>query len=60
LDKVDGVTRFTRFDVEANLEIPAGTSETKAEKLLHKAEHSCLITNSLNGECALKLSVRIR
>lgn len=57
LDKADGVTRFTRFDVEARLRIPQGVSVVKAEKLLHKAEHSCLITNSLNGECALKLSV---
>lgn len=60
LDKFEGVARFTRFDVEAKLEIPDGTSVAKAEKLLHKAEHSCLITNSLSGECALKLSISVR
>ena len=57
LDKVDGVTRFTHFDIAARLEVPEGISVSKAEKLLHKAEHSCLITNSLNGECTLTLSV---
>ena len=59
LDKVDGVTRFIRFDVEARLEVPEGTSASKAEKLLHRAERSCLITNSLSGECTLKLSISI-
>ena len=59
LDKVDGVTRFTRYDIEAMLKIPEGASAVKAEKLLHKAEQSCLITNSLNGERSLTLSVSI-
>jgi organic hydroperoxide reductase OsmC/OhrA len=60
LDKADNRTRFTRFDIEARLEIPEGTSAAKAEKLLHKAEHSCLITNSLNGESHVSLSVNTR
>ena len=51
------MTRFTRFDVEAKLEIPDGVSVSKADKLLHTAERACLITNSLNAECNLSTTV---
>lgn len=50
LDRVDGVTRFTRFDLAVRLAVPAGTDREKAEKLLHKSEAVCLITASLNTE----------
>lgn len=58
LDKVDGITRFTAFEVDALLEIPAGTDLDKARRLLEKAEHVCLITNSLTGERRLRAEVR--
>lgn len=50
LDRVDGVTRFTRFDLRARLEVPEGTDQDKADKLLHKSEAVCLITASLATE----------
>ena len=50
LDRVDNVTRFTRFDIRATLKVPAGTDEHKAQRILEKAEAVCLISNSLNGE----------
>jgi len=50
LDRVDNVTRFTRFDIRATLKVPAGTDEHKAERILEKAEAVCLISNSLNAE----------
>lgn len=59
LDKVDGVTQFTGFHVNATLDVPADTSETKAQKLLEKAEHVCLITNSLKADSTLETSIRI-
>ena len=49
LERADGPTRFTGFVTRATLHVPAGTDEAKAKLLLEKAEHSCLITNSLNG-----------
>ena len=57
LDKVDGVTRFTAFDVRAQLTVGLGTDQTKADKLLHKAERACLITNSLTAENSLSTTI---
>ncbi len=59
LDRVDGVTRFTRFDIQATLTVPASTDELKATRLLHKAEAVCLITNSLNAEKHLQVRIEI-
>ena len=59
LDKVDRVTQFTGFHVAATLDVPVGTDESKAQRLLEKAEHACLITNSLKAESVLETSIRI-
>ena len=59
LDKVDKVTRFTEFRINAQLTLPAGTDAAKAERLLHKAEHSCLITNSLMADSVLTTEVSV-
>lgn len=58
LDKVDGVTRFTAFTVVATLDLANGGDETKAQRLLEKAEHVCLITNSLIADSHLTTDVR--
>ena len=58
LDRVDRVTRFTAFDVRVRLDVPEGTSESKARRLLEKAEHACLITNSMTAEVRLDAEVR--
>jgi peroxiredoxin-like protein len=50
LDRVEGKTRFTEFHVHATLRVPAGTDQERAAKLLEKAEHVCLISNSLVGQ----------
>lgn len=50
LDKVEKVTQFTLFDISVELTVPAGTDEEKAQRLLQRAEHHCLITNSLKAE----------
>jgi organic hydroperoxide reductase OsmC/OhrA len=59
LDRVDRVTQFTDFDVAATLTIPAGSDEDRARKLLEKAEHACLITNSLKAESHLEINIQI-
>ena len=59
LDKVDGVTRFTEMNERVVLVVPEGTSEVKATKLLEKAEHVCLITNSLTAETSLEIEIRV-
>lgn len=58
LDRVDRLTQFTGFNVSAMLDVPAGTDQAKAQRLLEKAEHACLITNSLKAESHLEASVR--
>jgi len=57
LDREDRVTRFTEYTVHATLEVPAGSDEDKARRLLQKAEDNCLITNSLSGETHLTAKV---
>jgi organic hydroperoxide reductase OsmC/OhrA len=50
LERVDGTSRFTRFVSRARLVVPAGSDESKARFLLEKAEHGCLIANSLTAQ----------
>lgn len=59
LERVEGVHRFTRFDITAQLGLPAGGDAAKAERLLEKAEQICLITNSLRSETHLERRVRV-
>ncbi len=58
LDRIDRATQFTGFTLSATLDIPAGTDESKAGRLLEKAEHACLITNSLKADSQLEATVR--
>jgi organic hydroperoxide reductase OsmC/OhrA len=57
LDKVEGRTHFTHYVVRATLRVPAGTDENKARQLLARAEHVCLISNSLVGQRSLESTV---
>lgn len=59
LDRVDGVTRFTQVVLHATLRVPAGVDVAKAQRLLDKAEQTCLVTNSLTAECRLEASVQM-
>jgi len=49
LEKADGVTQFTRYATHATLTLAAGADRAKAQQLLERAEHLCLIANSLKG-----------
>lgn len=57
LDRVDRVTQFTTFHMQATLTVPAGVDHAKARRLLEKAERSCLITNSLKSQTHLDAEV---
>jgi organic hydroperoxide reductase OsmC/OhrA len=59
LERVDKVTRFTAFHETVVLEVPPGTDEGKAMRLLEKAEHVCLVTNSLTGKTQLDATVKV-
>jgi len=50
LERVDNVTRFSRFDLKVRLTVPSGTDEARARRVVEKAERGCMVTNSLVGE----------
>jgi organic hydroperoxide reductase OsmC/OhrA len=57
LDRVDGRTFFTEFVVHATLRVPTGTDQDRANKLMAKAEHVCLVSNSLVAQRRLEPTV---
>ena len=59
LEKVDKVTQFTGFREIVVLEVPPGTDEGKAMRLLEMAERVCLVTNSLTGKTHLDATVNV-
>jgi len=59
LDRVDGKSRFTEFVVKAELEVPDGTDRDKAAKAMERAEHVCLISNSLAAGRRLVATVAV-
>ena len=48
LDRIERKTRFTEVSISARLTVPAG-QESRAPRILEKAEEVCLITNSLSA-----------
>jgi organic hydroperoxide reductase OsmC/OhrA len=59
LERVNSVTQFTKFTTFASLVVPAGSAAETARRLLDKAEHVCLISNSVRGERTLLAEVVI-
>jgi organic hydroperoxide reductase OsmC/OhrA len=57
LERVDGSTQFSRFVTYASLTVPRGTDEAAARQLLERAEHGCLIANSLRGTRHLEAAI---
>jgi organic hydroperoxide reductase OsmC/OhrA len=59
LDRIDRVAQFTAFEIRARLDVPAGTSEDEARRLLAKAEQACLISNSLRAKPHLQTTIAV-
>jgi organic hydroperoxide reductase OsmC/OhrA len=59
LDRQDDVTRFSSFQIRAVLDVPVGTDEVRARRLLDKAEENCLVTRSLTASPTLDAEVRV-
>lgn len=57
LEKVEGVTQFSKFETHATLTVAAGADMAKANHLLERAEHLCLIANSLRAARKLEVSI---
>ena len=59
VDRVERVTQFTALEVRARLKVPAGANGDQAQRLLTKAEETCLVTNSLKVQPHLEAIVEI-
>ena len=59
LERVDRVTKFTKINERVVLDVPAGTDPDKARRLLERAEHVCLVTNSMTATTTLEAEVRV-
>ena len=59
LDRVDRVTQFTHVDIRAYLRVPKGTNVEQARRALEKAEHNCLISNSLKATIHMETEVEV-
>ena len=59
LDKVERQLKFTQVVSKVRLRILAEEDRERAEKLLQKAEHSCLISNSLSCESSLAFEISV-
>lgn len=57
LERVAANSEFTRFSTFATLTIPADGDVARARALLERAEHGCLIANSLRGARTLETQV---
>jgi organic hydroperoxide reductase OsmC/OhrA len=57
LERRERLLQFTRYTTFATLTVPTGTDAVNARELLERAEHSCLIANSLRGTRALDARV---
>jgi len=53
LDHVDHASCFTQLNLSVRLVIPSGRDAERAQRLLEKAEKTCLVTNSLSAEVSL-------
>ena len=57
LDKVERDIQFTGFTIRAKLTLPSDGDESKAERILEKAEGMCFITNSLKASPHLEAEI---
>lgn len=57
LEKAEGVTQFTQYTTQATLKVAPGSDLAKARTLLERAEHYCLVSNSVKGKRSLVADV---
>lgn len=57
VDRVERVTQFTAFVVHARLRVAEGTDEARAQRIMAKAEETCLVTRSLKAPSHLDAEV---
>lgn len=60
LERVGQTAQFTRYTTFAKLKLPTGADAEKGRELLERAEHGCLIANSVRGSRALEAEVIVQ
>lgn len=59
LEKVDGKFKMSTIELRPVLEIDDASKESKALRIIEKAEAACLISNSINSEIILNPTVKV-
>jgi organic hydroperoxide reductase OsmC/OhrA len=59
LERIDRVSQFTHFEIQARIQIPNGASEEQARRIATKAEETCLITRSLKAGVHLDVQIDV-
>jgi organic hydroperoxide reductase OsmC/OhrA len=57
LERVEDESRFTQFVTQAKLTVAKGIDAAKARRAMEKAEHGCLVSNTLRAARVLELEV---
>jgi organic hydroperoxide reductase OsmC/OhrA len=57
LERREGAAQFTRFATVATLTVSDDVQPERARSLLERAEHACLISNSLRAERTLQTEI---
>lgn len=60
LEKVDGKFMMSEVMLKPVLTIPAETDPEKAERILHKSDRACLISNSVRSNIVLEPEVIVK
>lgn len=58
LELVDGKFQFTAITIRPSITLKPGGDAAKAKELIEKAEHNCLISNSMKATVTLEPAIR--
>jgi organic hydroperoxide reductase OsmC/OhrA len=59
LDRVERLSQFTGYVMRVMLHVPPGTSQAEAQRVLVRAEQTCLVGNSLRAAPRLEACVEV-
>ncbi len=57
LELVDGKFQFTAITIRPSITLKPGSDPAKAKELIEKAEHNCLISNSMKATVTLEPTI---
>lgn len=60
LDRIDRVTRFSEFRLRVRLQVPEGSSQAHAERVIDDVERNCLVSNSLTAKVQVERTVVVK